>query len=459
MKWISLITLMLLAGAAFAQDSSDILQAYQYPDLFEEADTAHQDRLKPGSVTLSAKERSDLRRKPGNTPLRLPSLDELTGNAGDSLRFRRIELFSPRASIRHITPSGSTLVEPVHRDFYLATNESTGVALAVEPDSGSITGFVSKNGDKFEITSVDGIETALVAVETLPDGSDSCDTRIDDQPGFDLADALAGPARSMSAATAGSTISYQAEVAVDTDNEWMAGKGNDPVTAMNFITNLFLAMNVFYERDMETHLVIADVTLRTSPDPYLIASGRSDQLDEFAEHWRINQDHVERDFAMMFSGRDISHYYFSGIAWLDQYCRNGRTMGSRTVGSYSFNAIGSGRTAANTAASIGHELGHNMGSPHTHCYSPEVDQCYGSESGCYSGPVSCPTGGKGTIMSYCHYSTASGGADCGTASDPRFHPTVQGLVKNRLAAQSPSCIAAFVEEPPLETPLFKSGFE
>lgn len=50
---------------------------------------------------------------------------------------------------------------------------------------------------------------------------------------------------------------------------------------------------------------------------------------------------------------------------------------------------------------ITHEIGHNSGSPHTHCYVPEIDQCYNLEPGCYAGATSLPPGG-GTIMSYCH---------------------------------------------------------
>jgi hypothetical protein len=299
----------------------------------------------------------------------------------------------------------------------------------------------------------------LVAVEPLPDGSDSCGTRIEDQQDFDLAKALGGTARSLSAAPAGSSTSYQTEVAIDTDNEWMAGKDNNPSTAMNFITDIFLAMNVFYERDMETRLLIGDVILRTIDDPYSVASGPSAQLDEFAHYWHENQGSVERDFAAMFSGRDIGSRSFSGIAWIDQYCNKGYVQGDdRTVGSYSFNAIGSNRTPANTAILVGHELGHNMGSPHTHCYKPAIDQCYGGESGCYDESVSCPADGQGTIMSYCHVSAASGGAGCGT-SNSRFHSGVQDLIKNRLAANTPSCLAPYEEEPPAETPFFENGFE
>jgi hypothetical protein len=459
MKWISLITgMLLLASTAHSQESSDFLRAPEFTDLLKEANAQQRSSLTPGNVTLSEKERTELHHRSDNAPLRLPSLDEVTGNKEDSLIYQRIELFAPGASIRLISPSGITLIKPERRIFYLATNETTGIGLAVDPDSGSITGFVVKGDNKLEISGTDGTQLKLVAVELLPDGSDSCGTRIEDQQDFDLTKALGGTARSLSAVTAGSGITYQAEVAIDTDNEWMAGKGNDESTAMNFITDLFLAMNVFYERDMETRLLIGDVTLRTIDDPYTVANGPSAQLDEFARYWHENQGSVERDFAAMFSGRDIRPYYFSGIAWINQYCKKGTVWDSRTAGSYSFNAIGSNRTPANTAILVGHELGHNMGSPHTHCYEPAIDQCYGGESGCYDGPVFCPADGQGTIMSYCHVSADSGGTGCGT-NNSQFHSDVQDLIKSRLAANSPSCIAPYVDEPPPEIPLFEDGFE
>ena len=47
-----------------------------------------------------------------------------------------------------------------------------------------------------------------------------------------------------------------------------------------------------------------------------------------------------------------------------------------------------------------HELGHVFGSPHTHCYRPEIDQCYDAEPGFFAGTVTEPPEG-GSVMSYC----------------------------------------------------------
>ena len=73
-----------------------------------------------------------------------------------------------------------------------------------------------------------------------------------------------------------------------------------------------------------------------------------------------------------------------------------------------------------------------------------MDQCSNSGgSSCYSGATSCPAAGRGTTMSYCH---VLGG--CDSTSD--FHPIVQTLLEDRLAANSLSCIEPF--EDPSATP-------
>jgi hypothetical protein len=144
----------------------------------------------------------------------------------------------------------------------------------------------------------------------------------------------------------------------------------------------------------------------------------------------------------MLSGRNISGWAFSGIAWVDAYCEYGQVYGSNVAGSYSYNAIGSSFSAAAAAHFVGHELGHNLGSPHTHCYSPAVDQCSTTGSNCYQGPLSCPADGAGTVMSYCHNLA-------GCDADSEFHPTVQARLEDRLADElAAGCIIPYTQTNP-----------
>ncbi len=418
--------------------------------------------IEPGAFALSAGESQRLSKARIGERLSLPSVDEYLlptdPSAEEPLQFRRVELFAPGARVMVLGPEGIIEWQQDARQFYVAANQTTGVGLAVDVASGEISGFAIKGDSKLRLDGQLGVGVDLQAVETSPDQVNTCGTSLDDQEPQSLAHLNSPMPESVSSAAPGSTISFQTVVAVDTDTEWMAGKGNDPTTATTWITDTFLAMNVFFERDVETRLLIGDIILRIGSDPYSEPSNRSSQLDEFAEYWRLNMSATSRDFATLFSGRGIASNSFSGIAWINQFCKKGTLQGERTVGSYSFNAIGTNRTAANTALYIGHELGHNMGSPHTHCYSPTIDQCYNGESGCYSGSLACPAGGKGTIMSYCHVS-GSNGAGCGT-NKSEFHSRVQTLMEGRLAANSPSCIEAYEAPPdPDETPIFKSNFE
>jgi len=411
-----------------------------------------------GTVAMSRQESQSLSHAHLGDRITLPQLDQYIDHGSEPLQFRRIELFAPGARIMVMGASGAVEWQRDARQFFIATNATTGVGLAVDTNTGQISGYAIKGDSKLRLDGQLGVGIELQDIEQAPEQINSCETSLGDQPEQSLAHLNSPVPESMSAAASGSSISFQAVVAVDTDTEWMAGKGNNETTAMTWITDTFLAMNVFFERDVETRLLIGDTILRTGSDPYSVATNRSDQMNEFASYWRMNMAATDRDFATLFSGRDIGSGSFSGIAWINQYCKKGQLQDGRTVGSYSFNAIGTNRTPANTALFIGHELAHNFGSPHTHCYNPVIDQCYNGDSDCYTGSVSCPAGGKGTIMSYCHVS-GSNGAGCGP-SKSEFHPRVQTLLESQILINSPSCIAAYEEPPdPGETPIFEDNFE
>jgi len=367
MKWISLIVVLLFACAdVIAQDKSLLLKTTRKPVLFENPGKRIRAVIEPGSVILDFSEMSALTGVRRGGRIRLPSLDHFTGNQDDPLEFERVDLFAPGARIRVISELGTVQLEPPLLHFFLATNSTTGIGLAVDPNTGITRGYAIKGGAELEVSGELSGTLEFTELDTTDAGSKECGTVMDDQPLESIAFLDDGLAPSLSAATAGSTLDFEAVVAIDTDSEWLAGFNNNTAAASDWIVNLFLAMNVMFERDIATRLLLGDVTLRTGSDPYTVTNGnRSQQLYEFGEYWRVNKGGIDRDFAAIFSGRNIGADAFSGIAWINQYCQNGWVSGSATVGSYSYNAIGSNWSVNSAAKFVGHELGHNFGSPHT----------------------------------------------------------------------------------------------
>ncbi len=391
-------------------------------------------------------------------------IDAIASTANDSLstpiKLQRYEAFAKQARVYLITDSVKKVV--AQPNVYTFIDTTHGLGLVINPQTGETQGYYNHQGKSLAIGG--NIHTALKLYQSREDTQDTnqlkqCSMTLNKQPQAAI-DRAQSPIKSlaMEHTNRGASIDYQAVVAVDTDSEWMLGKANNTTTAMSYITALFVNMNIYFERDFDTRLLIGDVFLRVNTDPFPTESDISNQLTDFGEHWRVNEVAVERDFALLMSGQSISNNSFSGIAWLDQYCEKGFQFMNNgklvTAGSYSVNRVGSNLSTAFVSEFIAHELGHNFGSPHTHCYDTPVDQCFNGEPGCYNGSVSCPSGGnnRGTIMSYCHFG-GSNGAGCGNSND-NFHPTVIARLSSNIAANSPSCLAPFATDI-----IFGNGFE
>ncbi len=370
---------------------------------------------------------------------------------------KRYELMAPGAKITVIDETGKRNLPIPEMMFFSAPK--TGLGFMLDGKTGDVEGLISQDGVRMYITGnlQTGLDFRLDELNKSEEQvSAQCHSALGDQPKQLIGELeLSDLSKTLEQNTRGTTL-YETVIAVDTDTEWMDGKSDNPSTAMAYINTLFTSMNVFFERDLSLRLLLGDVTLRINTDPYPTEDNISNYLTDFGEYWRVNQGNIPRDFALMLSGQNIGSNSFSGIAWVNAYCNNGFQFGSQTAGSYSVNRIGTNFGAASVAMFVGHELGHNMGSPHTHCYNPLVDQCYNGEASpqndCFDGTPVCPVGGKGTIMSYCHFGAPSG-AGCGR-SDEEFHPTVISRINSQIVANFPSCIQSLGSDI-----IFEDGFE
>ena len=426
----------------------------------------------PGTVTLDADELSRLTRAAVGATVELEEFPVGPGVLA-AVRFERIDVYAADARIVEMTATGEREL-PRSRHVHLigtSTDGSARIGLSLDPASGALfegAGNSATSGAfavRAKSTAAGYTFEAIDARTALPPGvvleyADNVDS-------IDVADSAAGLLDHLATppVTAASTPATLAVVAIDTDNEFLQKRFSDNTTqAVAWIATLFVQLNVFYRNDLDIVLLQGTTVLRPSStaDPYSNTDtpASNAQLVEFGSWWAGNQGAVSRAFAMLLSGKSSSGNSASGIAWVDRYCVNSVGNG----GSYSVNQVfwNPGITAAQNAFLVGHELGHNFGARHTHCANATtgsgptgtntIDQCYAGESslGCYAGAVSCPVSGpgapKGTLMSYCHVSSANCGQNV-----LQFHPTHVTQVRNRIAANTPSCL-----KPEL---IFANGFQ
>ena len=212
---------------------------------------------------------------------------------------------------------------------------------------------------------------------------------------------------------------HTALVAVETDFEYYHLFG-DVAAAASYAADLFAYSAGYFTTEVGTDFWIQSVSLWTSAsDPWTQTSSQCG-LAEFGRYWNDHHRATHRTLAHFLSGKPAG----GGIAWIGVLCSAGFVVNISSWGcsltpttglyggDYSFSGDISGSFNISNPAVVwdiyvvSHEIGHNFNSPHTHCFDPPVDQCYGSEGGCYAGPdrlpCTSPGAGCGTIMSYCH---------------------------------------------------------
>jgi hypothetical protein len=207
----------------------------------------------------------------------------------------------------------------------------------------------------------------------------------------------------------------ECKIAIETDYQLNQVFGGDLAAETAHITSLLAAGSERYVEQISTVLTYPYVQFYTTPsDPWSTPEGGGnsiDMLNEFVNAWSGNVP-GGAVLGHMLSGANLG----GGVAYLDAICD--------TSQSFSFAVSGNLDGQTPFPITVGplnwefivftHETGHNFGSPHTHDYNPQIDNCAGGA--CIS---------NGTVMSYCHL--CPGGMNNMTTY---FHPTVVGVMTN-----------------------------
>ncbi|HWC64515.1 MAG TPA: M12 family metallo-peptidase, partial [Thermoanaerobaculia bacterium] len=329
------------------------------------------------------------------------------------LELHRFELFSPSARSVEVGAGGTETDAPLpDAAFYEGR-------VAGDPDSrvflsafgAAIHAIVQRGEETWSVEPLDGWRGGAAAhvvhrLSTEEWAALSRAWRCDEER------LAAGPSREAMLSTA--TVSdtgqpFSATVAVDTDYELFHRFG-DAATERNYVSNELAAVSAIYWRDLHTRLTIGFLRVWTSTADPWSATDPLSALFQVGDYWHAHGSGVARSTVVFLSGKNLG----GGVAWLSTICQgdqfdsaDGHWAGGYAVvgnieGSMTqFHDPPSGSDVWDVEA-VAHELGHNFGSVHTHCYSPPIDECYGKEPGCYSGPNVDPGPGVGTIMSYCH---------------------------------------------------------
>jgi hypothetical protein len=373
----------------------------------------------------------------------------------------RHEVYAPDAKIWKVEGGRQTEVPRSRLAFFWGTAEDdpdVRVFVSVDPDTDQLDGFALSEHATQEIHPLSSLKLGavppadrqyLVAPPQVfleragEDPSWTCgqegvplDFLVGNQPG-----GLAASGLPENFTTAAITALHTARLVIDTDTELLANKfANNTATAGNYVASLIAQMNVIYQRDLLIQLVQGDTFLRVGTDPWnqpSTGSANGNQLQEVTNFWSTAPNNaIPRAFVAMLSGKGGSGA--SGIAWVPS--------GLCGVGSaVSFSQVYTGGTTPSfgDVLVVAHEIGHNFGSPHSHCYSPPIDNCYNGEAanGCYAGTPSCPAPSTingvanvtGTLMSYCHNLG-------GCSSSLVFHPRSISLLQPKIQSAVGTCI-------------------
>lgn len=324
------------------------------------------------------------------------------------------------------------------RDFQLETSD--GRTFSADQLSGKHYRGVIQ-GEEESLVAVSLFEGQITGLIASPERGNLVLTQVDDKPGEYLLyeSTEMDQRRSLDCATPDSYQPYRAEelapqadlrnagncvnVYLEVDYDVYQDKGGVYETA-GFIIGIFNEVATLYANE-NINIVLSKLLIWTGQSPYTDANSF-----EILRQFQAERTSIDGDI-----GQLISYKSSGGVAIVDGLCQ------SRTEFRLSFASISRSYrqvpTYSYTVMVIAHELGHLLGSQHTHACvwngnSTALDGCAGTtEGGCEVPGI--PADG-GTIMSYCHITSAGVNFTEGFGTQPG------NLIRNRVA--NASCLVA-----------------
>ncbi len=205
---------------------------------------------------------------------------------------------------------------------------------------------------------------------------------------------------------------YMQRIAIDADQAFVQLFAST-MDARDYIVQLMGAVSSIYERDNNVRMTLAYARLWPSGgEPFNV-----NDLNGFRMYWWANEDTTGLNIVHMFSGTRPDNY--GGIAYYSTTC-DGAAYG--ICGSFEGNFPAPIETPHRDNWDLNvvtHEMGHNHGAHHTHdpYFDPTIDECGNG----------VPS--RGTIMSYCHATSAQGGE---LNVDMRFHRRIQEQISQNV---------------------------
>jgi hypothetical protein len=193
----------------------------------------------------------------------------------------------------------------------------------------------------------------------------------------------------------------------EVDNDIYQDKGSNTTSVTNYITGLYNQVAILYANE-NINTNISEIVIWDVASPYS-SSSSSGMLNQFTAY----RQGFNGDIAML-----LSYQASGGIAYVNGLCSTNPDY------RMSFSSIASSYqnvpTYSWSVMVVTHEFGHLLGSSHTHACvwngnNTAIDGCYTTEGGCSNPGV--PSGG-GTVMSYCHLTSAGINLNLGFGPQP-----------------------------------------